>query len=178
MKRKELTKIFMMILNWKKKLVPMVYKKYFCAISVKFIVHSREKGNNVLIENLSLWDIGGIQALNRYLFSYYLDAGLIAKRHFNLVQPFQCYICWMWYMSGNCLIWRENVTLKAHTQTKIIKKSMILFWLPYMTIWCKHVHRLELQKFLDFSAAHSPARLDIGLETTFLISYFGQPCKK
>ena len=29
-----------------------------------------------------------------------------------------------------------------------------------MTIWCKHVHRLELQKFLNFSAAHSPDRLD------------------
>ena len=30
---------------------------------------------------------------------------------------------------------------------KITKKSMILFWLINMTIWCKHVHRLELQKF-------------------------------
>ena len=27
-----------------------------------------------------------------------------------------------------------------------------------MTILCKHVHRLELQKFLNFCAAHSPVR--------------------
>ena len=26
-------------------------------------------------------------------------------------------------------------------------KSVILFWHLNMTIWCKHVHRLELQKF-------------------------------
>ena len=42
---------------------------------------------------------------------------------------------------------------------------MILFWIPNMTIWCKHVHRLELQKFLNFCAAHLPVRLDI--ETKF-----------
>ena len=34
-----------------------------------------------------------------------------------------------------------------------------------MTIWCKHVHRLELQKFFNFCAAHLPVRLDI--ETKF-----------
>ena len=45
-----------------------------------------------------------------------------------------------------------------------------------MTIWCKHVHRLELQKFLFFCAAHSPARLDI--QTKFLISNYWQPCQK
>ena len=75
--------------------------------------------------------------------------------------------------------WRTAATehyLKGHAQAKIIKKSVILFWLLNMTIWCKHVHRLELQKFLNFSAAHSPVRLDI--ETEFLISYFGQPCQK
>ena len=38
---------------------------------------------------------------------------------------------------------------------------MILFWLLNMTIWCKHVRRLELQKFFNFCAAHSPVRLDI-----------------
>ena len=37
--------------------------------------------------------------------------------------------------------------LKGLAQAKIIKKSVILFWLFNMTIWCKHVHRLELQKF-------------------------------
>ena len=34
-----------------------------------------------------------------------------------------------------------------------------------MTIWCKHVHRLELQTFFNFCAAHLPVRLDI--ETKF-----------
>ena len=37
----------------------------------------------------------------------------------------------------------------------------------YMTIWCKHVHRLELQKFFNFCATHSLVRLDI--DTQFLI---------
>ena len=37
--------------------------------------------------------------------------------------------------------------LKGLAQAKIIKKSVILFRLLNMTIWCKHVHRLELQKF-------------------------------
>ena len=41
-------------------------------------------------------------------------------------------------------------TLKGLNQAKIVKKSVILFWLLNMTIWCKHVHRLELQKFLIF----------------------------
>ena len=36
--------------------------------------------------------------------------------------------------------------------------------------WCKHVHRLELQKFFNFCAAHSPVRLHI--ETKFLISNY------
>ena len=66
--------------------------------------------------------------------------------------------------------------LKAHTQAKILKKSVILLWLLNMTTWCKHVHRLELQKFLNFCAAHSPVRLD--MEMKYLISYFGQLCQK
>ena len=44
----------------------------------------------------------------------------------------------------------DNYILKGLAQTKIIKKSVILFWLLNMTIWCKHVHRLDLQKFLIF----------------------------
>ena len=56
--------------------------------------------------------------------------------------------------------------LKGHAQAKIIKKSVILFWLINMTIWCKHVHRLELQKFFNFCAAHLPVRLDIKTTTT------------
>ena len=42
------------------------------------------------------------------------------------------------------------IKLKRHNQAKIIKKSVFLFWLINMTIRCKHVHRLELQKFLIF----------------------------
>ena len=56
--------------------------------------------------------------------------------------------------------------LKGLAQAKIIKKSVILFWLLNMTIWCKHVHGLELQKFFNFSAVHSPVRLD---DSWFLI---------
>ena len=41
-------------------------------------------------------------------------------------------------------------TLKGRAQNKFKNKSVILFWLLNMTIWCKHVHRLELQKFLIF----------------------------
>ena len=45
----------------------------------------------------------------------------------------------------------ENLAnLKGLNQAKIFKKSVILFWLLDMTIWCKHVHRLQLQKFLIF----------------------------
>ena len=34
-----------------------------------------------------------------------------------------------------------------------------------MTIWRKHVHRLELQKFFNFCAAHLPVKR--GMETKF-----------
>ena len=44
--------------------------------------------------------------------------------------------------------------LKRHNQAEIIKKSIILFWVFYMTIGCKHVHRLELQTFFNFCVAH------------------------
>ena len=44
-----------------------------------------------------------------------------------------------------------NLTsLKGLAQAKIIKKSVILFRVLNMTIWCKHVHRLELQIFIIF----------------------------
>ena len=39
-----------------------------------------------------------------------------------------------------------------------------------MTISCKHNHRLELQKFFNFFAAHSPVRLAI--ETKILYFFF------
>ena len=41
-------------------------------------------------------------------------------------------------------------SLKGLAQAKIIKKSVILFRVLNMTIWCKHVHRLELQIFIIF----------------------------
>ena len=40
--------------------------------------------------------------------------------------------------------------LKGLAHAKIIKKSVILFRVLNMTIWCKHVHRLELQIFKIF----------------------------
>ena len=48
------------------------------------------------------------------------------------------------------LILSEGIELKGQSQAKFIKKSVILFWLLNITIWCEHVHRLELQKFLNF----------------------------
>ena len=60
--------------------------------------------------------------------------------------------------------------LKRHNQGKIIKNRVILFWFLNMTICCKHVHRLEMQKFLHFCAAHLPVKRDI--KTKFPISYF------
>ena len=40
--------------------------------------------------------------------------------------------------------------LKGLAQAEIIKKSVILFRVLNMTIWCKHVHRLELQILIIF----------------------------
>ena len=40
--------------------------------------------------------------------------------------------------------------LKGLAQAKIIKKSVILFRLFNMNIWCKYVHRLELHNFVIF----------------------------
>ena len=42
------------------------------------------------------------------------------------------------------------IGLKGLAQAKIIKKSVILFRVLNMTIWCKHVYRLELQIFIIF----------------------------
>ena len=41
----------------------------------------------------------------------------------------------------------DECPLKGQSQAKIIKKSVILFWLFNMTIWCKHVNKLELHIF-------------------------------
>ena len=42
------------------------------------------------------------------------------------------------------------IYLKGLAQAKIIKKSVIVFWVLNMTIWCKHVQRLEVHFFLIF----------------------------
>ena len=44
----------------------------------------------------------------------------------------------------------NDAELKGLAQAKIIKKSVILFRVLNMTIWCKHVHRLELQILIIF----------------------------
>ena len=59
--------------------------------------------------------------------------------------------------------------LKRLNQAKIIKKSVILFWLVNMAIWCKHVHRLELQKFCNFCAAHLPVKRDIETKSLYFL---------
>ena len=59
--------------------------------------------------------------------------------------------------------------LKRHNQAKIIKKSVILFRLLNMTIWCKRVHRLELQKFLNFCAVHLPVKRDIKTKLPYFL---------
>ena len=38
-----------------------------------------------------------------------------------------------------------------------------------MTISCKPVHRLELQKFLNFCAAHLPVKRDIEKKLTYFL---------
>ena len=80
------------------------------------------------------------------------------------------------HLSAMFILFVHITKLKGLAQAKIIKKSVILFWLLNMTIWCKHVHRLEVQSFFNFCAAHSPVRLDI--ETKFLICNYWQPCQK
>ena len=62
---------------------------------------------------------------------------IIAQHHCQIVQLFIYY-----YNFGS--------DLKGLAQAKIIKKSVILFRVLNMTIWCKHVHRLELQIFIMF----------------------------
>ena len=42
---------------------------------------------------------------------------------------------------------KAKSALKGLAHAKIIKKSVILFWLFNMTIWYKHVHRQELHFF-------------------------------
>ena len=56
------------------------------------------------------------------------------------------------------------VALKRLNRAKIVKKSLILFWLLNMTILCKHVHGITVT-FFNFCATHLPVRLDI--ETKF-----------
>ena len=80
---------------------------------------------------------------------------LIIKNIIKLISVFETIIV---TSSWDC-------SLKGHVQVWNHQKSLILFWLINMTIWCKHVHRLEMQKNFNFCAGHLPARLDI--ETKF-----------
>ena len=41
-----------------------------------------------------------------------------------------------------------------------------------MIIWCKHVHRQELQKFLNFCAAHSPVKQDVDTKFQYFLFEF------
>ena len=50
-----------------------------------------------------------------------------------------------WNIHISVYTWIALIILKRHNQAKIIKRSVFLFWLPNMTMWCKHVHRLKLQ---------------------------------
>ena len=47
-----------------------------------------------------------------------------------------------------CHVSTTIINLKGLAHAKSIKKSVILFRVLNMTIWCKHVHRLELQIFV------------------------------
>ena len=60
--------------------------------------------------------------------------------------------------------------LKGLAQAKIIKKSVILFRVLNMTIWCKHVHRLELQIFIIFVLHIHQLGRDVCVSTVHLLS--------
>ena len=47
----------------------------------------------------------------------------------------------------------QYIVLKKLDQGKIIKKSLISFWLFNMPIICEHAHRIELLKSLKFLVA-------------------------
>ena len=68
------------------------------------------------------------------------------QEKYNLVL-FLIRLCFVYIVNN----YREILPyLKGLAQAKIIKKSVILFRVLNMTIWCKHVHRLELQIFIIF----------------------------
>ena len=107
--------------------------------------------------------------------SMYIITTMLAYslRHGSILNQYWIEVAWGFSSYPSIYTYR---LLKGQAQAKIIKKSVILFWLLNMTIWCKHDHRLELQFFFIFCAAHSPVRLDI--QTKFLISNYWQPCQK
>ena len=63
----------------------------------------------------------------------------------------------------------NTITLKQLNQVKIVKKSVILFLLLNMTIWCEHVHRLELQMYFIFCAAHLPVKRVIETKSPYFL---------
>ena len=152
--------------------VYMVYGLLRCRLCL-FASHSFDKMSEVLRENL--WWIKW--------YCTFSSMCSIVKCHVNyllmsckLLPHFWPVSAWKWHSLiihkwklnlGLNELWQKNIMiyLKGLARAKIMKKSVILFWLLNMTIWCKHVHGPELQKFFNFSAAHSPVRLDI--ETKF-----------
>ena len=83
---------------------------------------------------------------------------------------------WYWYLKSDNWphIQGEIHEKKGEKQENSKNTNLSLKGLAQAKIMT--VHRLELQKFLNFCAAHLLVMLDI--ETKFLISYFEQPCQK
>ena len=163
----------------------IIFNKSFLLIDVQYILNI-----HTFLWSLDYWHIVLATVMsNLWPFCVStLDEGCLSACTLFLI----CFITQSSYCSGdetsvktsrfaNVLsqirpIWVIFTHLKGLAQAEIIKKSVIIFWLLNMTIWCKHVHRLELQIFYNFRAAHSPVRLDI--ERNFLISNYWQPCQK
>ena len=119
------------------------------------------------------WHLPSASAPIKMIKAAVLVSGITYQIHIYFVSFINVYSVW-WHTSSRFSIFGKyflcidddfSWCLEGLAQAKIIKKSVILFWLLNMTIWCEHVHRLELQKLFIFSAAHLPVRLDI--ETKF-----------
>ena len=87
--------------------------------------------------------------LNTRVFSHDATAGCWCRGHHRCAEGEgnvgkHCVHLHFWRKHSPDVLCYSN--LKGLAQAKIIKKSVILFWFLNMTIWCKHVHRLELQK--------------------------------
>ena len=63
---------------------------------------------------------------------------------------YMTYISHMTQMTYIQIEMKNKSSLNGLAHAKIIKKLVILFRVLNMTIWCKHVHRQELQIFIIF----------------------------